>query len=36
MLTLVVLPEFLELEPELLVSQLAVMLADRVLAEFED
>jgi hypothetical protein len=35
-LTLVVLPEFLELEPELLVSQLAVMLADRALAEFED
>jgi len=34
-LQLVVLPEFLELEPELLVSQLAVMLADRVLAEFE-
>lgn len=33
-LQLVVLPDFLEMEPELLVSQLAVMLADRVLAVF--
>ena len=32
---LVLLPEFLEMEPELLVSQLVVMLVDRVLADFQ-
>ncbi|MBN2082512.1 hypothetical protein JW859_09955 [bacterium] len=31
---LVVLPEFLEMEPELLVSQLAMLLADRVIESF--
>jgi len=31
---LVVLPEFLEMEPELLVSQLALMLTDRVIDAF--
>lgn len=31
---LIVLPEFLEMEPELLVSQLAMMLVDRVLEDF--